>query len=152
LLLADVASNYFQLIELDRELEVSRQTLVSRRESLRLVRSRESRGVAGGLDVSQAETLVFTASSRIPVLQRQANILENALSILLARNPGGIENRGALLGQTVPSEIPAGLQERFCSGVRICSRLKLSCAPRTRASAWPLRRYSRSSQLQVQLL
>ena len=108
-LVADVATTYFQLIELDRELEVSRQTLASRQESLRLVRTRESRGVASGLDVSQAETLVFTASSRIPVLERQANILENALSILLARNPGAIQNRGTLIGQRAPSEIPAGL-------------------------------------------
>ena len=108
-LVADVATTYFQLIELDRELEVSRQTLASRQESLRLVSARESRGVASGLDVSQAETLVFTASSRIPVLERQANILENALSILLARNPGAIQNRGTLLAQKVPSEIPAGL-------------------------------------------
>jgi len=108
-LIADVVSTYFQLIELDRELEVSRQTLASRQESLRLVRARESRGVASGLDVSQAENLVFTASSRIPVLERQANILENALSVLLARNPGEILNRGALQAQRIPSEIPGGL-------------------------------------------
>jgi multidrug efflux system outer membrane protein len=108
-LVSDVATNYFQLIEFDRELDVSRQTLASRQESLRLVKTRESRGVASGLDVSQAETLVFTASSRIPVLERQANILESALSVLLGRNPGVIQNRGLLVGQKVPSEIPPGL-------------------------------------------
>jgi multidrug efflux system outer membrane protein len=108
-LVADVATTYFQLIELDRELEVSRQTLASRQESLRLVRARESRGVASNLDVSQAENLVFSASSRVPVLERQANILENALSILLARNPGAIADRGTLVAQQVPSELPAGM-------------------------------------------
>jgi multidrug efflux system outer membrane protein len=65
--------------------------------------------VASGLDVSQAENLVFTASSRIPVLERQVTILENALSILLGRNPGGIPSRGALVAQSIPSAIPAGL-------------------------------------------
>ena len=108
-LVADVVSTYYQLVELDRELEVSRQTLASRQASLKLVRARENRGVASGLDVSQAENLVFTASARIPALERQINILENALSLLLGRNPGSISGRGTLVGQQIPSEIPAGL-------------------------------------------
>ncbi len=108
-LVADVASTYFQLLELDRELEISRRTLASRRESLRLVRARETRGVASGLDTSQAENLVFTASSRIPVIERQINVLENALSVLVGRNPGEIARRGSLTAQHNPSAIPPGL-------------------------------------------
>lgn len=108
-LIADVATTYFQLIELDRELQVSRRTLTSRQDSLRLVQARATRGVASGLDLSQSENLVFSASARIPVLERQANILENALSVLLGRNPGAIADRVALGSQTIPSEIPPGL-------------------------------------------
>jgi hydrophobe/amphiphile efflux-1 (HAE1) family protein/NodT family efflux transporter outer membrane factor (OMF) lipoprotein len=108
-LVAEVASVYFQLIELDRELEISRQTLGSRRESLRLIHAREQRGVSSGLDVSQAENLVYTASSRIPVLERQINVLENALSLLAGRNPGEIRNRGLLTAQTMPSSLPPGM-------------------------------------------
>ena len=108
-LISDVSSTYFQIIELDRELEISRRTLVSRQESLKLVQSRKARGVASGLDVAQAENLVYTASARIPVLERSVNTLENALSVLLGRNPGDIPNRGQLTGQTIASDLPAGL-------------------------------------------
>lgn len=108
-LISDVSSTYFQLIELDRELEVSRQTLSTREESLRLVNARQKRGSASGLDVSQAETLVYTASTRIPLLERQAATLENALSLLLGRNPGAIDGRGRLVQQLLPPQIPAGL-------------------------------------------
>ncbi len=62
-----------------------------------------------GLDVSQAENLVYTASARIPLLERQTNTLENALSVLLARNPAAIENRRPLGEQQFPSDVPAGL-------------------------------------------
>jgi hydrophobe/amphiphile efflux-1 (HAE1) family protein/NodT family efflux transporter outer membrane factor (OMF) lipoprotein len=108
-LIADVATTYFQLIELDRELEVSRRTLGSRQDSLALVSARERRGVASGLDVSQAESLVRGAKARIPVLERQIQVLENALSLLLGRNPGPIPDRESLDNQTIPSAIPPGL-------------------------------------------
>ncbi|MBY0503368.1 MAG: multidrug efflux RND transporter permease subunit [Bryobacteraceae bacterium] len=108
-LISDVASNYFQLLELDRELDISRRTLDSRRQSLKLVLARRGQGVASGLDVAQAENLVYTASARVPVLERSIAILENALSVLLGRNPGEIPNRGQLIAQAIPPAIPAGL-------------------------------------------
>ncbi len=108
-LVAEVTSTYFLILELDRELEISRRTLASRRESLRLVQARETRGVASGLDTSQAENLVFTASSRIPVIERQINVFENALSVLVGRNPGEIGRRGSISAQSNPAAIPPGL-------------------------------------------
>ncbi len=108
-LVSDVATTYFQLIEFDRELAVSRATYESRLQSLQLVQARKKQGVSSGLDVAQAENLVYSASSRIPVLERSINTLENALSILLGRNPGDIPDRKALSAQTAPPEIPGGL-------------------------------------------
>lgn len=108
-LVSDVATNYFQLVELDRELEVSREALASRRESLKLVEARKKQGVSSGLDVAQAENLVYSASARIPVLERGVNTLENALSILLGRDPGDIGDRKALSSQVTPPQVPGGL-------------------------------------------
>src|SRR5687768_11252477 len=65
-LISDVANAYFTLRELDFELDISRRTLASRQESLRLIRLREQRGVATMLEVRQAEELVYGATEVIP--------------------------------------------------------------------------------------
>jgi hydrophobe/amphiphile efflux-1 (HAE1) family protein/NodT family efflux transporter outer membrane factor (OMF) lipoprotein len=108
-LVSDVAETYFQLIELDREFAISTQTLDLRKQSLKLVEARKSRGVASGLDVSQAEVLVASAAARLPLLDRQREQLENALSLLLGRNPQAVADRKALESQMMPPEIPPGL-------------------------------------------
>ena len=70
-LVANVASSYFTLRELDLELEISRRTLNSRKESLKLTKLLEERGVNSKLDVRQAEQLVYTAATQIPDLERR---------------------------------------------------------------------------------
>src|SRR6185369_11385905 len=84
-LVANVASAYFQLRALDLQLEISRRTLDSRRESLRLTRMLADGGATSLLDVRQAEQLVFTASSEIPVLEQQFSQQENFVSTLLGQ-------------------------------------------------------------------
>ena len=69
----------------------------------------ESHGSASGLDVSQAEQLVYTASETIPDLERQIQQQENVLSILLGENPQSIPRGRALTEQPVPESVPAGL-------------------------------------------
>jgi len=66
-LVSDVAAAYFQLRELDLELEISRRTLASRRDSLQLTQTLASGGATSMLDVRQAEQLVFTAAETIPI-------------------------------------------------------------------------------------
>src|SRR6201981_1391694 len=78
-LVANVATAYFQLRALDSELEISQRTLASRQESLKLTQFLESHGSNSGLDVSQAEQLVYTASETIPDLERQIQQQENVL-------------------------------------------------------------------------
>jgi outer membrane protein, multidrug efflux system len=108
-LVSDVASTYFSLRELDYQLEISRNTLATRQESLDLIRNRQAGGVATLLDLRQGEQLVYTASETIPTLQEQIEQTENLISLLLGKNPGGIVRGKSLTEQDMPPEVPAGL-------------------------------------------
>ena len=108
-LVSDVAAAYFQLRELDLELEISRRTLASRRDSLQLTQTLASGGATSMLDVRQAEQLVFTAAETIPDLERRIEQQENFISTLLGNNPGSIVRGTKLTEQPHAPEIPAGL-------------------------------------------
>src|SRR6266403_487400 len=108
-LVANVATAYFQLRALDSQLEISNRTLASRQQSLALTQLLESHGSNSGLDVSQSQQLVYTASETIPDLERQIQQQENLLSILLGENPGPIARGRALTEQPLPQNVPAGL-------------------------------------------
>src|ERR1700683_3645147 len=108
-LVANVATAYFQLRALDSELEISKHTLASRQQSLKLTQFLESHGGASGLDVSQAEQLVYTASETIPDLERQVQQQENVLSVLLGENPQSVPRGRVLTEQPTPQNVPSGL-------------------------------------------
>jgi multidrug efflux system outer membrane protein len=108
-LVADVAAAYFQLRALDLQLEISKRTLNSRQESLRLTRVLADGGATSLLDVRQAEQLVFTASAEVPSLEQQIEQQENLLSILLGQNPGDVPRGQTLTEQRQPPEVPTGL-------------------------------------------
>ena len=108
-LVANVAAAYFQLRALDLQLAISKRTLDSRQESLRLTRVLANGGATSLLDVRQAEQLVFTAATEIATLQQQIEQQENFLSILLGQNPGDIPRGQSLTEQHQPPEIPPGL-------------------------------------------
>jgi NodT family efflux transporter outer membrane factor (OMF) lipoprotein len=108
-LVASVASAYFQLRELDLDLEVAKRTFASRERSLRLTQARLEQGVATRLDVRQAENLLYTAAARIPDLERLITQKENEIRLLLALPPGDIRRGLPLTEQPLPPEVPAGL-------------------------------------------
>jgi NodT family efflux transporter outer membrane factor (OMF) lipoprotein len=108
-LVSDVAGNYFSLLQYDYELEISQETLQSRRDSLRLVQERQGGGVATLLDLRQAEELVDTAAQTIPTLQQQDEQTENQISLLLGKNPDAVVRGRKFMEQEMPPEIPAGL-------------------------------------------
>jgi multidrug efflux system outer membrane protein len=108
-LVSDVATAYFQLRELDLELEISQRTLASRQDSLRLTQLLANGGATSLLDVRQAEQLVFTAAETVPDLQRRIEQQENFISTLLGNNPGPVARGTKLTEQPHPPEIPAGL-------------------------------------------
>jgi multidrug efflux system outer membrane protein len=108
-LIADVATSYFSLRELDYELEISKSTLTSRQESLRIITLRQQRGVATLLEVREAENLVYSASETIPDIERGINATENFLSYLTGRNPSSIARGLSLTDHQLPVSVPAGL-------------------------------------------
>jgi multidrug efflux system outer membrane protein len=108
-LVSNVASAYFQLLELDTEMEISRRTLASRKDSLRLVEIREKGGTTSMVDVRQSEQLVYTAAASIPDLERRIEQQENLISILLGDNPEPIARGKPLIENHFPAVVPAGL-------------------------------------------
>jgi outer membrane protein, multidrug efflux system len=108
-LIANLASAYFRLRALDLQLEISRNTLASRQDSLHLTKMLAEGGATSLLDVRQAEQLVFTAGSQIPSLEQQIEQEENFISILLGNNPGPVARGKQLTEQQHPPTVPAGL-------------------------------------------
>lgn len=112
----DVATGYFNLLELDSQLDISKRTLVTRENSLRLIKAREQGGLATMLDVRQAQELVYQASQIIPDTERAIDQTENQISLLLGNNPGSIARGKRLTEQeelpAVPAGLPSSLLER----------------------------------------
>ena len=108
-LVSDVATAYFNLREFDFELDISRRTLASREESLRIIKLRQQRGVSTMLEVRQAEELVYNATEVIPALEQSIEQTENLLSFLTGRNPSAIARGLELTEQPMPPSVPAGL-------------------------------------------
>ncbi len=108
-LVSDVATAYFNLLELDMELAIAKNTLATRDESLRLIKLQAQGGVATLLDVRQGEQLVYGAAESIPNTERQIEQTENQISLLLGRNPGPVTRGRLLTEQQTPPEVPAGL-------------------------------------------
>jgi multidrug efflux system outer membrane protein len=108
-LVSDVATSYFNLRELDFELEIARRTLVSRQGSFRIIKLRQERGVSNMLDLRQAEQLVYSASEVIPATEQAIEQQENFLSFLLGKNPAGVSRGRGLTDQQMPPSVPPGL-------------------------------------------
>ncbi|HKO45311.1 MAG TPA: efflux transporter outer membrane subunit [Pyrinomonadaceae bacterium] len=108
-IISDVATSYFNLRELDFELEVAKRTLLSRQESLRIIKLRQTRGVSTMLEVRQAEELVYSASEVIPALEQAIEQQENFISYLTGKNPNAIPRGQSLTEQVMPPTVPAGL-------------------------------------------
>jgi multidrug efflux system outer membrane protein len=114
-LVSAVATSYVTLRQLDRQLEVSKETLTSRAESLRLFKLKRKGGVVSDLEVAQVRTEYEQAAAAIPPIEREIALTENALSILLGRNPGAIprgKSIDALILPPVPEGVPSSLLER----------------------------------------
>jgi multidrug efflux system outer membrane protein len=111
-LVSDVATAYFQLLELDQELQIASQTTNSFAESVRIFSQRVEGGTASGLESSRAEAALDDAAAAVPAIRERISATENELCILLGRNPGPIERPHPLLAQGLP-EIPPGLPSQL---------------------------------------
>jgi NodT family efflux transporter outer membrane factor (OMF) lipoprotein len=109
-LVADVTDAYFALQTFDRQLVIAERTREVAVDGLRLTELRRDRGVATGLDVRQAQQLLYTATGQIASLRRQIAQTEDALSLLLGQTPGDVSrSRGAAERIAGPPPVPPGL-------------------------------------------
>jgi multidrug efflux system outer membrane protein len=108
-LVSDVASAYFSLLQLDLELQITKDTIVTQQGSVKLTSFRLDHGVATKLDVLQAQQVLDTANAQLPDIERQIGQEEDAISILLGNYPGSIPRGLKLPDQPVPPTVPAGL-------------------------------------------
>ena len=107
-LVAAVANGYLQLRGLDEQLAIARRTLDAYGESLRLMKLKFDYGRVSEMNVEQATARYQTAAAQIPRLRRDIAVLEDALSILLGRNPGAIPRGKSIFEMKLPA-IPAGV-------------------------------------------
>jgi multidrug efflux system outer membrane protein len=108
-LVSDLASDYFNLLQLDLQLQITHDTVTSQQDSVKLTNLRLTHGVATKLDVLQAQQTLDTANAQIPDLERQVAQEEDALSILLGDYPHPIKRGLPLVEQVLPPEVPPGL-------------------------------------------
>ena len=108
-LVSDVASDYFTLLQLDLELQITRDTVSTQQDSVKLTSFRLDRGVATKLDVLQAQQVLDTANAQIPDLERQIGQEEDAITILIGDYPQGVPRGRPLVEETLPPEVPPGL-------------------------------------------
>jgi multidrug efflux system outer membrane protein len=108
-LVSDVASDYFALLSLDLQLQITRDTIKTQEDAVKLTKYRLDHGVATTLDVLQAKQVLDTANVQVPELQRQIGLEEDALSILLGDYPHSVRRGLPLVDQQLPPEVPAGL-------------------------------------------
>ena len=108
-LVSEVATQYFQLRQLDLQLAIAKRTAGTFQETFDLFNRRLEGGAASALETSSAEAALATVAAQIPRLESQIVAQENAICLLLGRNPGPIARGALLTEQVVPPEIPSGL-------------------------------------------
>ena len=115
-LVGDVASTYFQLRELDVQLNIALRTLKINDETVAYFTNRLNGGVSNRLEVDQVRSNRQQTAATIPEIERQIGVAENAMSLLLGRPPSAIvRNASAFEAPAVPAVppgLPASLLER----------------------------------------
>lgn len=107
-LVSQLAISYMQLLDYDQQLAVTRATLQTRSESVRINGLRFKAGLISELDYQQAVAEYQSAAVQVPLLERLIALQENAISLLLGRNPGKI-SRGVTLDRLAMPQVPGGL-------------------------------------------
>ncbi len=108
-LTSEVASAYFDLRELDAQLDIANRNKAAFQDTFDLFNRRLEGGAASGLETSRADASLANVAAQVPLLERQIAAKENQLSLMLGRAPGPIPRGATLADQAVPPSIPAGL-------------------------------------------
>jgi multidrug efflux system outer membrane protein len=107
-LVSAVAHQYVELRRYDRQLQVAINTRESQAETLRLFQLKFKGGVVSEIEVAQVRSNYEKVASHVPRYQRKIALTENALSVLLGRNPGAIP-RGKTIDELILPPIPEGV-------------------------------------------
>ncbi|HTO71432.1 MAG TPA: efflux transporter outer membrane subunit [Myxococcota bacterium] len=108
-LVSQVAQSYFELLELDLELQIARDNVVSFQETFDLFNRRYRGGVASKLDSLRAQAALAQVAADVPRVEAAIVQKENEIAVLVGRPAQGMPRGTALLAQSVPPEIPAGV-------------------------------------------
>ncbi|HEV3223579.1 MAG TPA: efflux transporter outer membrane subunit [Puia sp.] len=115
-LVAQVASDYFILRDLDNELMISENTFAGRKENTRIIKDKFDHGYVSELDLLQAQQQEAIAGAAVPSFRRQIILIENAIRVLIGMGPGtiirGASNYDQILSPDIPVGLPSQLLER----------------------------------------
>lgn len=108
-LVAEAATQYFLLRDLDNRLSIAEQTLVNRKENTRIISDRFDKGYVAEIDKLQALQQEYTVAATIPSLQRQIVVVENSIRLLMGMGPGDVPRGNTNFEQSVSPDIPVGI-------------------------------------------
>jgi multidrug efflux system outer membrane protein len=111
-LISDIALNYYDLLAYDQQLAITEQTLKNRIEDQQTMKALKDASIVNGAAVVQSEANRYAAEVAIPDLKRNIREAENALAILLAREPGAIE-RTKLADQRPYTDLAVGVPSQL---------------------------------------
>ncbi len=115
-LVAEVATDYFLLRDLDNELMISENTLEGRKKNTQIISDKFNHGYVSELDLLQAKQQEAIAAAAVPGFRRQITFTENAIRVLLGLGPGpiirGASNYDQILSPDIPVGLPSQLLER----------------------------------------
>ncbi len=112
-LVEQVAATYLELRALDRQLNIARQTLKIRQDSVELTRKLETGGAVPLSDLRQAEQLLYQATAQIPQLEQAVQQNENGLRVLLGETPGTVAHSAAGALDAPPQDLPVGIPSQL---------------------------------------
>ena len=107
-LTAELAADYFNLRELDREAGVVRQSVEIQQKGLDLVNHRHEGGVANGLEVAQQAALLDSTATQLQLVLQQRAQYEHAIAVLLGKSASAF-SLGEAPFNAVPPAIPTGV-------------------------------------------
>lgn len=108
-LVSDVAQSYFELLGLELQLQIAKESTVSFEQTLKLFTQKYEGGAASKLDTARAQAALSITAANIPEIERQIAIKENQISILIGANPASVAHKSKLLDEVIPPDVPAGL-------------------------------------------
>ncbi|MBL9148686.1 MAG: efflux transporter outer membrane subunit [Phycisphaerae bacterium] len=108
-LVAEVAQAYFELLQLDQELAIYKQAVISFEETLRIFTLRRDFGTASNLEVSRGQAALSQEAAQVPRTELAITLKENQINVLLGRPPRDIPRGATLDKQPVPPDMPAGV-------------------------------------------